>query len=106
MAADDLIQLELMLNRFRRLLGELARGEVTRNSFEPWEVEILVDIASYNLQRRQRGEVLRQYVKAVEKQMENGPGPPMTLSQYFQLKTTRRPTMRKVPPRTAPTASE
>ena len=41
MAADDLIDLELMLNRFRRLLGEPIRGTLARNHFPPWEVEIL-----------------------------------------------------------------
>jgi hypothetical protein len=106
MAGDDLIELELMLNRFRRLLGELRRGELTRNSFQPWEVEILLDIQSQNLEGVEGAEILRHYEKAVEKQMEMGPGPPMTLSQFFQMRTTRRPTMRKLPLSTIPTASE
>ena len=29
MAEDDLVVLELMLNRFRRLIGDLQRGEIT-----------------------------------------------------------------------------
>ena len=94
MAGDDLIELELMLNRFRRLMGELRRGELMRNSFQPWEVDILLDIQSCNLERAQRAETLQQYEKAVEKQMEMGPGPPMTLSQFLQIRMTRRPTMR------------
>lgn len=94
MARDDLIELELMLNRFRRLLGELRRGEVTRNSFQPWEVDILLDFADCTLEGGERAETLRQYEKAVEKQMETGPGPPMTLSEFLQLRTTRRPTIR------------
>ena len=31
--ADDLIQLELMLNRFNRLMSDLARGAVARSGF-------------------------------------------------------------------------
>jgi len=42
--AEDLIELELLRNRFNRLMNELARGEIVRNSFQPWEVEILLDI--------------------------------------------------------------
>jgi hypothetical protein len=94
MAADDLIQLELMLNRFRRLMSEVMRGSLARNCFEPWEIPILLDLETCALDSRQRLETLRQYQRAVEKQMEIGPGPPMTLSAFLQLKTTRRPAMR------------
>lgn len=94
MVAEDLTQLELMLNRFRRLLTEIIRGTVVRNAFEPWEVEILLDLANCQLAPRRRLETLRQYEKAVEKQMETGPGPPMKLSHYLENKTTRRPSTR------------
>ena len=88
MTADELIEIELTLNRFRRLVGELMRGELARNSFQPWEVEILLDIDACPLPPKQRLETLRRYQKAVEKQMETGPGPPMTLSKF--LNSNRR----------------
>jgi hypothetical protein len=94
MADDDLIQAELMLNRFRKLMTELIRGELVRNSFHAWEVDLLVDIAGCSLESKHRHEVLRQYQRAVERQMEIGPGPPMKLSEFLQLKSTRRPTIR------------
>ena len=106
MVGDDLIELELMLNRFRRLMGEVRRGDLTRNSFQPWEVDILLDFADCILEGGERVETLRQYEKAVEKQMEMGPGPPMTLSRFLQRRMTRRPAMRKLPPSTIPMASE
>ncbi len=90
MTADDLVQLELMLNRFNRLIGELIRGAIGRNSFQPWEVEILLDIESCNLEPRRLEETLRQYQRAVQKQMQIGPGPPMKLSEYLQQRSTRR----------------
>jgi len=93
MVADDLIELELMLNRFRRLVSELMRGEMARNSFQPWVVDILLDVESCSVESRQRLEILRRYQKAVEKQMETGPGPPMKLSEFLQLRSTRRPTI-------------
>src|SRR6185295_4783567 len=93
MTADDLIQLELMLNRFNRLIAELLRGSIVRTTFHPWEVEILLDMETCEVEPRKRQEILRQYQKAVQKQMETGPGPPMKLSEYLQLRMTRRPSV-------------
>lgn len=90
MAEDDLVALELMLNRFRRLMADLQRGAISRNDFQPWEVEILLDIADCELDRRRRSDVLRQYQKAVEKQMETGPGPPMKLSEFLAIRAKRQ----------------
>ena len=90
MAADELIELELMLNRFRRLIGEVTRGAVVRNSFQPWEIEILADLKNCPLKGSRRLVLLRQYQRAVERQMETGPGPPMKLSEYLASRTNRR----------------
>jgi len=91
MTVDDLVALELMLNRFRRLISELMRGAISRNAFEPWEVELLLDCEQCNLEPRKRLDTLRQYQKAVEKQLEIGPGPPMKLSEFLQSRNMRRP---------------
>lgn len=93
-SAYDLSELELMLNRFRRLLNEIIRGTTGRNSFAPWEIEILLDLANCELSPRRRLETLKQYERAVERQMETGPGPPMKLSDFLQYRSTRRPSMR------------
>ena len=82
-----------MLSRFNRLIGELLRGAIVRNTFQPWEVEILMDMDTCGLEPRKRQEILRQYQKAVTRQMETGPGPPMKLSDYLQQRTTRRPSI-------------
>jgi hypothetical protein len=89
MAGDDLVQLELTLNRFNRLVGELMRGAIARNAFQPWEVAILLDVENCPLERRRRLEILRQYQKAVARQMETGPGPPMKLSEFLQMRARR-----------------
>jgi hypothetical protein len=91
--AEDLIQLELMLNRFNRLIAELLRGTIVRTTFQPWEVELILDMQTCEIEARKRQEILRQYQKAVQKQMETGPGPPMKLSEFLQLKMTRRPSV-------------
>ena len=88
--ADELIDRELTLNRFKRLLGEIMRRELGRNAFQPWEVEILLDLEACQLESRRRTEIFRQYQRAVERQLESGPGPPMKLSQFLILRAQRR----------------
>jgi hypothetical protein len=83
-ATEDPNDVELMLNRFRRLMNELIRGATARNAFQPWELDILLDIDSCHVDRRRRMETLRQYQKAVERQLETGPGPPLKLSEYLE----------------------
>jgi hypothetical protein len=90
MVADELVDQELMLNRFNRLIGEVMRGALARNSFQPWEAEILMDLENCQLERRRRIEILRQYQRAVERQMLTGSGPPMRLSEFLVIRARRR----------------
>jgi len=89
MPEHELVLLELMLNRFRRLIGEVQRGTITRNDFQAWEVDLLLDFESCQLDQRRRAEILRQYERAVERQMEAGPGPPMKLSEFLVIRGKR-----------------
>jgi hypothetical protein len=93
-SADEIEQQECQLNRFKRLMGELLRGEVNRNSFAPWEIDLLLDFESCRLPSRRRLDILRQYQRAVERQMEIGPGPPMKLSQFLVQREHRRSAIR------------
>ncbi len=89
MADIDPSQCEWMLNRFRRLMTELRRGGSTRNAFEPWEITILIDMLGRKFVSRKQRQLLRQYEKTVEKQMETGPGPPMTFSDFLATRRSR-----------------
>jgi hypothetical protein len=84
--ADELIEQELMLNRFNRLIGELLRGSMSRNAFQRWEVELLLDLETCEVPEKRRTEVLRQYQKAVARQLQSTAGPPMTLSRYLEIR--------------------
>jgi hypothetical protein len=88
--ADDLVEQELTLNRFNRLMGELIRGAITRNVFQTWEIDLLLDIESCPLDRRRRLDILRQYQKAVGRQLDTGPGPPMKLSAFLAMRAAAR----------------
>jgi hypothetical protein len=91
MSADDLVDRELMLSRFQRLIGELLSGNVRRTVFYPWEIELLLDIQDYPMDANRRIGALRRYARAVTRQLETGPGPPMKFSDYVQRSSTRRP---------------
>jgi len=90
MAEEEPVDVELMLYRFHRLVKEVMRGAMARNSFQPWEIDILVDLESCTLEKRRRLEILRQYERAVERQMATGPGPPMKLSAFLTIREERR----------------
>ena len=90
MPAEDLNQIEIQLHRFNKLLGDVMRGSSTRNSFQPWEFEILLDMDDCQLDKRRRLDILRQYQRAVNKQMERGPGPPMMLSRFLEIRANRQ----------------
>src|SRR5580658_10345137 len=90
MTEEDLNQLEIQLHRFNKLMVEVMRGSITRNSFQPWEFEILMDMDLCQFDRRRRLDILRQYQRAVGKQMERGPGPPMKLSRFLEIRASRQ----------------
>lgn len=90
MPEEDLYKLEIQLHRFNKLMVEVMRGSLTRNSFQPWEFDILLDMDHCQFDPRRRLEILRQYQRAVCKQMERGPGPPMKLSQFLEIRAQRR----------------
>jgi len=74
---------EVVLTRFNRLMQELVRGTMNRNTFQPWEIEILLDIEACNLREVVKKETLRRYHKAVQRAMEKGAPVPFRLSQYL-----------------------
>ncbi len=77
---------EVVLNRFNKLLQELVRGTMNRNTFQPWEIEILLDIEMCNLREVVKRETLRRYQKAVQRSMEKGARTPLKLSEYLEGK--------------------
>jgi hypothetical protein len=97
---DSLPDSDAVLAQFNRLVQELLRGSMQRNTFRPWEVELLLDIENCNLRETSKREILRRYQKAVQRQMEKGARLPLKLSEYLEAaKAKRNPN-----PQTAPTA--
>jgi hypothetical protein len=97
------IDSEARLNRFNRLMQELIRGVMNRNTFQPWEIDILLDIETCQLREPVKRETLRRYQKAVQRSMEKGAQMPLRLSEYLGAKKSAPG--RAVPPEDA-SASE
>jgi hypothetical protein len=85
------IDSEARLNRFNRLMQELIRGAISRNTFQPWEIEILLDIETCQIREPVKRETLRRYQKAVQRSMEKGAQMPLRLSEYLSGKKNAQP---------------
>ena len=75
------------LTAFRRLVHELEEGKTKRNSFQPWEMELLLDIEACDLPRTRRAALLKRYGRAVERQLEKGAPRLLKLSEYMRRST-------------------
>jgi hypothetical protein len=79
-------ELEARLLQFNRLMTELLRGRIQRTTFQPWEVEILLDIEACRLNDSNRREILRRYQKAANRFVDRGGRTLLKLSEYLEKK--------------------
>ena len=86
----DLPDSDAVLAQFNRLIQELLRGNMQRNTFRPWEIEVLLDIESCSLREVNKRDVLRRYQKAVQRHMERGAPLPLKLSEYLESVRAKR----------------
>src|SRR6266436_691532 len=87
---DSLPDSDAVLAQFNRLMQELLRGTMHRNTFRPWEIELLLDIEACNLRETNKRDTLRRYQKAVQRQMEKGARLPLKLSEYLDALKSKR----------------
>jgi hypothetical protein len=81
---------DAILAQFNRLIQELLRGSMQRNTFRPWEIEILLDIENCNLRDGNRRDILKRYQKAVQRHMDKGARLPLKLSEYLDAVKAKR----------------
>ncbi|MBK7925968.1 MAG: hypothetical protein IPJ98_00320 [Bryobacterales bacterium] len=72
-----------MASRFHRLMGSFIRNDLRRNVFQPWEIRLLVDIATCQRDGALPKQMLRKYREVALRQIEDAGGPPMLLSEYL-----------------------
>jgi len=87
---ESLPDSDTVLAQFNRLIAELLRGNLQRNTFRPWEIQVLLDIEACNLRDSARRETLRRYQKAVQRHMEKGARVPLKLSEYLEAVKAKR----------------
>ncbi len=80
---EDSSDSETVLARFNRLMQDVLQGAIRRNTFRPWEVELLLDIQDCPLSAVALRRMLQRYQKAVQRQMEKGASRPLKLSVYL-----------------------
>ncbi len=83
---ENIFELEARLHQFNRLMQEILRGRIQRNTFQPWEVEILLDIEACALRDSNRREILRRYQKAANRYVDRGGRSLLKLSEYLEKK--------------------
>jgi hypothetical protein len=77
-----------VLRQFNHLIEELLSGNLHRSRFQPWEIDILVDMVSCHLPgAAQSAGTLREYQKVAERRIRKGARVPLKLSEYLQLQT-------------------
>ncbi|HOL70683.1 MAG TPA: hypothetical protein PLA43_12140 [Bryobacteraceae bacterium] len=72
-----------MLTRFNRLMRDIENGASSRQCFQPWEVELLLDIEACGLDPAKKRRVLSQYANAARRRFEQGIPRPLKLSEYL-----------------------
>ena len=87
---DSFPDSDAVLAQFNRLIGELLRGAMNRNTFRPWEIDVLLDIETCTLRDSNKRETLRRYQKANQRFMEKGARLPLKLSEYLESQRIRR----------------
>ena len=87
---ESLPDSDAVLAQFNRLVQELLRGNMHRNTFRPWEIELLLDIEGCSLRETNRRDILRRYQKAVQRHMEKGARLPLKLSEYLAAVKSKR----------------
>jgi hypothetical protein len=88
---ESLPDSDAILAQFNRLIQELLRGNMQRNTFRPWEIEILLDIEGCSLRENAKRDTLKRYQKAVQRHMEKGARLPLKLSEYLEAVRMKRP---------------
>jgi hypothetical protein len=83
--------------QFSRLIEELVSANLHRARFQPWEIEILLDIDSCDLAGASRRRILREYEAAVVRYFKGGARLPFKLSAYLDSLKTQEGTAERKP---------
>jgi hypothetical protein len=86
---DDFLDSETVLARFNRLMQDLLHGSIRRNTFLPWEVDLMLDIEQCPLRDGPLRRELQRYQAAVRRRMTKGERIPLKFSEYLSSRSSR-----------------
>lgn len=87
-------ELEARLVQFNKLMAELIRGRIRRTTFQPWEIDLLLDIEACDLRDANRRELLKRYQRAANKFVDRGGRSMLKLSEYLEKRHRRLESVR------------
>lgn len=80
--------------RFNRLMKCILEGDLQVNSFQPWEIAILLDVQGCTLPYADRRRTLQRYQRHANRRLADGTPLPPTLTEYLthcRLRSALRP---------------
>jgi hypothetical protein len=70
--------------RFNRLIRSVLDGDLKGNSFQPWELEIILDLERWPLPQAEFRRAILRYQRYGNRCLCKGAAVPQTISDYFQ----------------------
>ena len=80
-----------IMGRFHRLMRDFAEQTVSRNCFQPWEIALLLDFEDCPQRLAASRQLMKQYQRAFEREVEHGSGEPLKLSEFLRQKQDKKP---------------
>lgn len=99
-------ELESRLANLDKLVADLIAGQFHRTTFQPWEVEVLLDIQACSVGDSNKRELLKRYQKAAHRWFDRGGRTLLLLSDYRARRHCRAPVNGGYAPDTAPLDDE
>ena len=75
---------------FCQLIQQLVAGSVRRNTFTQWEMELLLDLQMAPIRKSSRPDMLRRYLKTIQRQMASGERVPTRFSSFCDAEIQAR----------------
>ncbi|HYZ83538.1 MAG TPA: hypothetical protein VE621_04025 [Bryobacteraceae bacterium] len=83
MEPEDNNSAERVIESFRSLIREMRTGRLQRNTFQPWEIELLLDAQQITLPPSLKSRLLERYERVALKRMaKQKQRLPMKFSEY------------------------
>jgi hypothetical protein len=73
-----------------QLVQQLALGNVRRNTFTEWEMQLLLDFQMARIRTSSRAETLRRYLRLVQQQLAQGEPIPQRFSRFMEEEAQQR----------------